>query len=284
MPSYNYYTDAEQVEAEWVDRFPDWAVGYRQWREQPPLDDWRGPSIFDWFREGIEPPPRPQPTLDCPRLFVSHRKCDEDRALRIAWLAVQEGWDYWIDVLDPDLAALQRQQNVQSLTPEQETLATAAIVEFALLNCSHLIAVMTEQTRGSMWVPYEYGRVKEPAPLTVQVSCWRHPDLKTDDCPEYLVLGKTLLNEEQIRGWLRWELDRWRKDKRPVRCANGANAQWKGEEPELLPGEEPDSESDDWLLNRPDSSRNLGIDVDSFPGHVIIGDVILPINDDTDDE
>jgi hypothetical protein len=81
------------------------------------------------------------------------------------------------------------------LSPEQQTLAAAAIVEFALLNCSHLIAVMTEGTRGSMWLPYEYGRVKEPAPLTVQVSCWKHPHLKAEDCPEYLVLGKVHLDE-----------------------------------------------------------------------------------------
>jgi hypothetical protein len=284
VPSYNYYTDAEQAEAEWVDRFPDWAFGYAQWREQPPLDDWRGPSIYDWFGERIEPPAKPPPQLDCPRLFVSHRKCDQELALRIAWLAAQEGWDYWVDVLDPNLAALRRKQNVQSLTPAQVTLATAAIVEFALLNCSHLIAVMTEQTRGSMWVPYEYGRVKEPAPFTMQVSCWRHPDLKADDCPEYLVLGKTLLNEEQIRGWLRWELERWRKAKHPTRCTQGANAPWHGKEPEVLPSEDPDREADARLRKAREPLANQRIDVDSFPGYVVVGNVRVPIRDYVDEE
>lgn len=284
MPSYNYYTDTEEREAEWLDRFPEWANGYAQWREQPALDDWLGPSVFDWFPEGIELPAAPPVHLNCPRLFVSHRKCDEDLALRIGWIAAQEGWDYWIDVLDPNLAALRRLRGGQALTPEKETLATASIVEFALLNCSHLIAVMTDNTRGSMWVPYEYGRVKEPAPFTVQVSCWRHPNLKAADCPEYLVLGKTLLNEQQIRGWLRWELNRWRNDKQPMRCAKGANAPWSGDEPDVLPSENKESETDAGLLTTPEKKGRQIIDVDSFPGYVMVGGLRLPIRDwDKDD-
>ena len=38
--------------------------------------------------------------------------------------------------LDPNLEALRRKENLAILTPEQQILATAAIVEFALLNCS----------------------------------------------------------------------------------------------------------------------------------------------------
>jgi hypothetical protein len=275
MPSYNYYADAEQREADWLERFPSWAFGYLQWVSQPPINDWRGPSIYDWLSEGIEAPPSPIKRMACPRLFVSHRKCDEKLALRIAWLASREGWDYWIDVLDPNLETLRRKENLARLSAEQQTLATAAIVEFALLNCSHLIAVMTNGTRGSMWVPYEYGRVKEPEPLTVQVSCWRHPCLKAEDCPEYVVLGKVHLNEDEIVQWLTWEMSIWKM--KTGECSSGANANWMGSQPDNLPGSKA-TETVEYvrsLVSRTAPSNT----VECQPGFVRIGDIVLPIRD-----
>src|SRR6185312_4125463 len=43
------------------------------------------------------------PKNKCPRLFVSHRRDDAKFALRIAKLAEESGFGYWVDVLDPDL-------------------------------------------------------------------------------------------------------------------------------------------------------------------------------------
>ena len=269
MPSYNYYA---QAEAGWLERFPSWAFGYREWVNQPPLNDWSGPSIYDWFPETPEPPLSPVARMPCPRLFVSHRMFDAQAALRIAWLARQEGWDYWIDVLDPSLEALRRKERLATLSAEQETLAIAAIVEFALLNCSHLLAVMTEKTRGTMWVPYEYGRVKDPAPLTVQVSSWMHPQLEPKDWPEYLVLGKVHLNEDEIVGWLRWEMERWRQ--RSSRCPQRANAGWDGDEPPRLPG---DAGSENQTGERFPGLNAPGGEVRWERGGVLVGGVRLPM-------
>ena len=177
--------------------------------------------------------------------------------------------------LDPNLEALRRKENLAILTPEQEILATAAIVEFALLNCSHLIAVMTNETRGSMWVPYEYGRVKEPAPLAVQVSCWRHPHLKAEDCPEYLVLGKVHLSEDEIVRWLRWEMRVWKQ--KTGKCSSGADAHWNGSEPDRLPGSEENETSPVDDVRSLISPSPATIIAKYGPGLVRIGSTVLPI-------
>ena len=235
------------------------------------------PFNLDWFPEGVEAPPPVTARMQCPRLFVSHRSSDKEMALRIAWLATREGWDYWIDVLDPNLVALRRRDNLGSLMPEQQVLAAAAIVEFALLNCSHLIAVMTNDTRGSMWVPYEYGRVKEPAPLSYQVSCWRHPQLKACDCPEYLVLAPVHLTEHEIVSWLQWELRIWRQ--KTQGCRNGAGHRGSSQNLIICRAVEEDEIASAAHSRSLTSPKADHITIKPRPGVFRIGGIELPIED-----
>jgi hypothetical protein len=132
-------------------------------------------------------------------VFVSHRQVDDSKARRIAYLACNEGFEFWLDVLDPNLPG------VGQNTP-QSALATASIIEMALLNSTHLIAVMTVNTKGSQWVPYEYGRVKLPQVRSLQASCWADRTLPSSGLPEYLHLGAVLRSETEIRDWLRRQL------------------------------------------------------------------------------
>jgi hypothetical protein len=141
------------------------------------------------------------PKNKCPRLFVSHRRDDVKFALRIAKLAEESGFAYWVDVLDPDLRMLQQKGVPEKLLP----LITACIIEFALINCTHVIACLTGEWRGSMWIPYEYGRIKELPTLNVNACAWIHPNLTKTDFPEYMLLGEISLNEKQIASWLETE-------------------------------------------------------------------------------
>ncbi|MCH5372363.1 MAG: hypothetical protein JJ992_00175, partial [Planctomycetes bacterium] len=81
MPSYDWRLSAERPV---YDRFPEWANGYPIWREllagrwenlEALLDD------LDALRGEIS---WGQGYLTCPRVFVSHRRCDVDEALEIA--------------------------------------------------------------------------------------------------------------------------------------------------------------------------------------------------------
>jgi hypothetical protein len=159
-----------------------------------------------------------------PCLFVSHKQVDVNQATRIAYLACQEGFDYWLDVLDPSLAGV----GASGTTPEQMAAATAALVEMALLNSSHVMAVMTPNTKGSQWVPYEYGRVKTPQVKSLQASCWVDRVVATGPLPEYLYLGPVLKSEIDIRQWLKSELQN-----HPARQSLSP-CNWKGPTPTPL--------------------------------------------------
>jgi hypothetical protein len=72
-----------------------------------------------------------------------------------------------------------------------------------LLNCSHVVAVMTPNSAGSKWIPYEYGRVKSVAVASLQASIWLHRTSKVEDCGEYVYLGVVTKTENDIQDWLR---------------------------------------------------------------------------------
>lgn len=133
----------------------------------------------------------------CPRLFISHRMVDFPLAERIAWLASMIGWDYWLDVHDPGLAAI----NSLMLSPKSKALAVALIIEVALLNCTHVLATITNHSPGSAWIPYEYGRVKPSLLASQLASCWVHP-CHAITTAEYMNLGPIFHNEQDIRRWL----------------------------------------------------------------------------------
>lgn len=150
------------------------------------------------------------PTRPC--VFVSHRQADVNPAARIAYLACQTGFDYWLDALDPTLPG------AGLVSTEQAAAATAAIIEMALLNSSHVIAVITPNTKGSQWVPYEYGRVKLSETVSsLQAACWIYKATTGTPLPEYLYLGPIFKTESEIQQWLRTELQ-----KHPGRNSPGA--------------------------------------------------------------
>lgn len=166
-------------------------------------------------------------TFSCPRVFISHRQCDTQFAERIAWLANQNDFYYWLDVHDPSLKNLHH----ISINPYQKSLITGAIIEMAILNCTHVLAVFTPQTQGSMWVPYEYGRIVDLPQNSSRASCWLHRDIGY--VPEYLNFGRTHFNEGQIENWFLSErrsyLDHYQLN--GGRC----NPEWDGQKvPESL--------------------------------------------------
>ncbi len=74
-------------------------------------------------------------------MFVSHRQTDADWALRIAWLAWDEGLDYSLDIIHLDPTHNQQVINLEqtlgrSLSDFEKSVLTAAIIEMPLLNCT----------------------------------------------------------------------------------------------------------------------------------------------------
>ena len=136
------------------------------------------------------------PRNPCPRLFISHRQTDKEYALRMAWLAQKNKFAYWIDILDPVLSV------PSAATGLSQPLLTACIIEMALLNCTHVIALMTPNSPGSAWIPYEYGRVKNRRLVSFNVAAWIHPRFTRKIFPDYMCLGQNTYDETQIEKWM----------------------------------------------------------------------------------
>ncbi len=175
-------------------RFPDWVFGLGLFREYIRAPEQYG-RLLSELRSRLDTNFRSR-GIDCPRLFISHRQTDEARAIEIAALAREHGFFVWLDVEDPVLAGA-----------VANPYLIAILIEMALLNCSHVIALMTPATKGSAWVPYEYGRVKTLGPISSQASAWVAPGLR--DLPEYLLLGPLHRTQGDIAAWLDAEMQFW---------------------------------------------------------------------------
>jgi len=125
------------------------------------------------------------------RVFISHRRVDEAKAKSIASILNKAKISYWLDVLDPTLSTN------QSLS----AIIIANIIEIALINCTHVIALMTNNSKGSQWIPYEYGRVKEERLLVRNTAAY--VSNLHDSLPDYMELGDQFDNDQDMIRWLK---------------------------------------------------------------------------------
>jgi hypothetical protein len=178
-----------------VPRFPSEAVGFREWMSLNP-EDFRSGGL-DWLSrlQALSSPP----TL-CPRIFISHRQSDRLAALKTARIVSQCGFDFWLDILDPRLLHL---SGLPASVPVG--VAMAAVIEMALLNCTHVIALRTLQSKGSAWIPYEFGRVKAKTFRSDQAGSWVDPAVPGMDIEEYFHLGIIRRDKLGIQQWLNAE-------------------------------------------------------------------------------
>jgi hypothetical protein len=174
-------------------------VGIRAWRDF--LLELSGPErqqgahldALDQFLEAarrdlqgrVIGPTGEQMPREC-RVFVSHQQRDKAYAERIAYLAVQHQFDYWLDVHDPTLALAN--QRILPTDPRYG-LIIAAIIEMGLLNSTHVIAVHTSNSPPSKWIPYEFGRAKARFIRSTQAAGWFAPGLPPSAYGDYVRLA-----------------------------------------------------------------------------------------------
>lgn len=132
------------------------------------------------------------------RVFISHKSEDADKAQKISLYFQRFGVSYYLDLLDDELFG------------SGEVLTNH--LRAKLKECTHLLAVITNNTKFSWWVPFEIGLATEREyPISSFVSywdkqrlpdyLWKWPVLESDnDLINYINLLKRdhtqLLNEE----------------------------------------------------------------------------------------
>ena len=194
MPNYDWRAwDAEP----WQLRYPHLAIGAAAWAEvfspEPDRNEMRR-----WIAVAQTLQSTERPVVR--RVFISHCRADTVMAQQAARAARQLGVEYWLDVEDPTLEWLVRHTSLDAST---RSAAIASAIEMALLNCTHVLAVITPGTSGSQWVPYEYGRVEGDAWGDRSAACWTtvHPADATMFA-EYLHLGVVARSLDEVRTWL----------------------------------------------------------------------------------
>ena len=145
----------------------------------------RGQNIFLGFKEGKIS------TLELRRnfcVFVSHQKEDKPFARTVANTLIEMGIDVYFDEKDIVL---------QQALSQGDDKAIVACIEAGLEKCSHLLGIITENTKKSWWVPYEIGgatgRKRECAHLISK---------EVKQLPSYIKISKLLLDIDDFTGWL----------------------------------------------------------------------------------
>lgn len=112
-------------------------------------------------------------------VFISYRHKDREAALGVAAVMQQHYIEYYLDVLDP-----------QSQTTDQIT----DVITARMKTCTHLIAVVSENTGGSWWVPFEIGEatIIDNRIATYQVGY-------VSDLPDYLKKWPKMTTRDHLR-------------------------------------------------------------------------------------
>jgi hypothetical protein len=125
------------------------------------------------------------PVREC--VFVSHKREDEGMARAVADALTAFEIDVWLDLDElgfPEPASKQEHQRL--------TLA----IEAGLNASSHLLALITENTKGSWWVPFEIGTCRaKNKPLAFLL----HAEVR--EIPSYFSVGTGLENKHDFYDW-----------------------------------------------------------------------------------
>lgn len=143
---------------------------------------------------------RPRP---CPRVFVSHKQEDARLAFAVARHIYGKGFDIWLDIVNLP--------NLPGPAGLNQAVLRAAMIEMGLINCTHLIAVMTPKTVTSRWVPYEYGRVRDDPPSRVTVASFLHPP-GLGNLADYVYLAPRLPGYAALDIWLSQQMGQYPED------------------------------------------------------------------------
>lgn len=124
----------------------------------------------------------PQPTLEKPRVFISHQKKDSDAARTIADYIQDAGIDVYFDQYD---------SSINRSDPQSVVSAIKKGIE----NCSHMLVLFSPNTFGSMWVPWEIGYAYNSV---VTLNVLRLKGVDKDKLPEYLKVTNTVMSIYQL--------------------------------------------------------------------------------------
>lgn len=120
-------------------------------------------------------------------VFISHKREDSGMAHAVAEALTDFDIDVWLDL---------QELGFPEPNSKEEHLRLTAAIEEGLNASSHLLALITTNTKGSWWVPFEIGVCRSRRkPLAFLL----HKDVR--DIPSYFAVGTGLLNKYDLYDW-----------------------------------------------------------------------------------
>lgn len=121
-------------------------------------------------------------------IFISHRKLDRDAALVIANHLKNLNVDIYIDEYDRLLSAA---------TTVGDTAKIVEYIENGILTSTHLLGIVSPNTKGSWWVPFEIGSARQKN-LSIAYLLLDNVDY----LPEYLQITKQIKDQFELKDWI----------------------------------------------------------------------------------
>jgi hypothetical protein len=126
------------------------------------------------------------------RVFISHRRTDKPLAMAVAAVLAAQGLHYWFDENDEDT----RQAADLGKADDQ---ALVYSIERGIRHCTQLLGLLSAETRGSWWVPYEIGfsRSQDAHTSYLVLESIR----KMEEIPEYARLAANYWSVDELVRW-----------------------------------------------------------------------------------
>jgi|GEM_PF-4100191 len=132
------------------------------------------------------------------RVFISHRMADKVVARNIARYFEFLGLHYYFDEQDTVLQQMLKEGH-------SDDRALVESIDVGLAHSTHVLAVLSERTMGSWWVPYEIGSGRARG---CDIAHLLLPSISPEMVPEYLRIYPQLWTSEDLFTWAK-ELIPW---------------------------------------------------------------------------
>ena len=114
-------------------------------------------------------------------VFISHKSSDEKAAKAVAEYLMLNNIDIYLDKKDEGL-----QKKIQ----EVDTEGIVASIDEALKYCTHILVLVSDETKKSWWVPYEIGYSKKGEKKIASALLKSN----NEDFPDYLKIERIIKN------------------------------------------------------------------------------------------
>jgi hypothetical protein len=119
-------------------------------------------------------------------IFVSHSSKDKDAARRVATAIMAMSVDVYFDEMDDCLKRV-----------GVGDVGVVRCIQSGLDSSSHLLGLITSNTKSSWWVPYEIGGA-----MGQKKECAHLVTAEVNSLPEYIKAGKVLVDQFDLERWV----------------------------------------------------------------------------------